>query len=235
MYFQPGRATLGNHPARFHHSTDANMAEAVAQKLTRYTPPASPETWDAIKQASIAGVDDPDLADQFGVTRGAIRIRRLREQWPTPAKAMARAQEKAARLRAEHDQARGVTPVTVTRPAKPVTSPVTLDVGSETVTDCNRGVTEGSETLDLVADSLLERGLQASHIASRIALRTLQSVQHLTQPVESLTDVNVAMKIARTAAGMDRPDVAVNVMTVGAWSAVAVQSDDGDAGFAQEG
>jgi hypothetical protein len=38
-----------------------------------------PEQWEALKIANIRGVDDPDLARQFGVTEVAIRKRRSRD------------------------------------------------------------------------------------------------------------------------------------------------------------
>ena len=40
----------------------------------------SPETWEAIRTASIAGVSDQKLAEMHGVTQEAIRIRRFRDE-----------------------------------------------------------------------------------------------------------------------------------------------------------
>jgi hypothetical protein len=39
----------------------------------------SPEKWDALKMANLAGVDDKPLSEQFGVTCESIRQRRFRD------------------------------------------------------------------------------------------------------------------------------------------------------------
>lgn len=42
-----------------------------------------PAQWAEVRKASEAGVDDDSLAKDFGVSKGAIRIRRMREKWST--------------------------------------------------------------------------------------------------------------------------------------------------------
>lgn len=46
----------------------------------------SPEAWSELRKSSELGVDDVTLSQRFGVTRGSIRIRRLREGWITAEK-----------------------------------------------------------------------------------------------------------------------------------------------------
>jgi hypothetical protein len=52
----------------------------------------SPTQWDAIKAASIRGVSDQDLADEFGIEKNAIHQRRFRDEiWRAAIQAKAHA------------------------------------------------------------------------------------------------------------------------------------------------
>lgn len=56
------------------HETAVMEAPASERTVT------SPETWEAIRTASIAGVSDQKLAEMHNVTQEAIRIRRFRDE-----------------------------------------------------------------------------------------------------------------------------------------------------------
>lgn len=59
---------------------DNVIQEAPAAYQTSERTVTSPETWEAIRTASIAGVSDQKLAEMHGVTQEAIRIRRFRDE-----------------------------------------------------------------------------------------------------------------------------------------------------------
>src|SRR5688572_25450242 len=50
-------------------------------------PSLTPEQWEQVKLASIAGIPDNKIAFEWGISKASIRKRREREKWPTPNRA----------------------------------------------------------------------------------------------------------------------------------------------------
>lgn len=155
--------------------------------------------WEAIKQAAIAGVMYPQLERQFGISQGRIRTMACRKQWPTPDRAKAQAEAKLREAQAElhraklrragrSEEAEGVTAVTI-----PLIEASRREIVAATITDS--------------MDEMAQTGLMAS--MKRAFRSVMQSADFF--PIESLQELNTATKLLKTCAGLDGPQVAVNL------------------------
>ena len=146
---------------------------------------ASPETWREIRKASEAGVPDGQLSEDYGVSKGAIKVRRLREQWATQTRINAEVEAQKARglalARGIPKNAEGVTHVTA----------------------------EASIAQKLLADGELA-GLHAMAILLKKLTFSAENPETIAD-LETVSDVSTAVKTARSIAGLDKSDVTVNV------------------------
>ena len=88
----------------------------------------SPSAWNEVKQASEAGVSDAKLVETYPITAAAIRKRRSREQWQTPANAEQAVQ--LAKVKGQHKVTNNATVTSVT--SAPQTVAQTLVANAET-------------------------------------------------------------------------------------------------------
>lgn len=151
---------------------------------------ADPETWAEIRKASEVGVDDPTLSDRYGVSEGAIRVRRTREKWLTMSAIQSKAQEIMAERKALAPVKQPEISVT-----KSVTSPSALTVSAE---------------------KLLQNGQEGSLIASRIALASLKLAPK-SLPVRGMKELAGALSVVRAAAGMDKASSAPVQVNLALW------------------
>lgn len=173
--------------------------------------------WKSIDAALIAGVSYQDVARAHGLLSDdgspdtvALRKRVSRLDLPIPARVRARAAQIASESREmSKNESR-------------------LGDDVEAVTKQSQGAKNGqnqalsvTKPLELAAETLLEQGIEASHLASRLAVTALKSAKGTIMPMENLTDVKTAMGIARTAAGMDRAVTQIAVAVTPAWGAAA--------------
>lgn len=154
-------------------------------------PAALPVDWDEIKAAAIAGVPFKTLAEQWdirdkegNISTNPIRQRCYLDKWIIPRAVLDKAKSQLAK-------------------AKELNKDVIKPDSSGNTGDCLTALT-------VAADNLLENGQQSSLIASQIALQSLR-IAPKSLPVTSLADVKTALSVARIAAGMDKPQTAVQV------------------------
>lgn len=123
-----------------------------------------------------------------------------------------------AKLSAEH----GIPETAIRKRASRYAWPTTFRTGPKITGPSQTSVTRAqNEAISVtVADSLAENGQKSSLLASKIALQSLARAPE-SLPVTSLGDVKTAMQIARTAAGLDRPQVQVAVAMSPGWGAAA--------------
>ncbi len=176
--------------------------------------------WNEIRMASEAGASDGQLSQDFGVSRDSIRMKRMREDWLTPAKVQA---EIAAQRERELVLKRG-NPVAM-REAK-------LEEEKK------NGVTHVTGT-DSVASQMLKDAEKCSALAMKLFLGKLKSAADSPESIDGLSsvqDVAVAVKGARQIAGLDKPQLAVGVNFGAFWDGpesadekpvVVVQSTEG--------
>lgn len=144
----------------------------------------SPEVWEAVKIANIRGVPDTELADQFGVTREAIRQRRHRD------KVWAAAVSPVSMLHNEERKAEA----------------------SQIVTDRAETASLAQKVAQKVSESA--EGLSASNLllASKIAQKGLKrasgEIDHLA--IENIADVERIFKMAALAGKWSQPQVQIN-------------------------
>lgn len=137
--------------------------------------------WQEIRKASEQGVSDVALEEQYGVPRNAIKQRRFREDWITPAK-LAEAAEIAS-IKAKR---------------------------SNRVTDVT-GKQKSPSALAVTAENLGEKAaaysLKVFEAASKLAQKGLKEL-----PIpDDWKSFNVADQVVRRAAGLDKPQTAVQV------------------------
>lgn len=146
-----------------------------------------PEQWEALKLANVRGVEDAVLAEQFDVTREAIRQRRSRD----PAWAAAMADRK------HHS---------VQRANKPEDASSLSQLPSQNVTKVDSGLVRASVTANLAEIH--------AQTATKLAQATASALGTFAQkpaPVESWQDAKTAYSIQRLACGVDKEGVQVNV------------------------
>ena len=144
----------------------------------------SPEVWEAVKIASIRGVPDVELSEQFGVTREAIRQRRFRD------KTWAAAVSPISMLHNEERKAEA---------SRIVTGGVETDSLAQKVA---QKVSESAESISthnlLLASQIARKGLQ----------RASGEIDAL--PIENIADIERIFKMAAIAGKWNQPQVSVN-------------------------
>jgi hypothetical protein len=163
----------------------------------------TPEQWEEVKTASVAGISDDRLSKEFCVSVEAIRQRRKRAQWPTQLRAE-REREKARQ--ALQNKAKAA---------------VVKGDGAETI------VTEGHSTptaLGLVGKSLAEMAELYPLEASKYLYSKLQETvtNDLLPAPSSWKEANTADQMLRRNLGLDKPQTEVNVSL---WSTQQPQSE----------
>lgn len=159
------------------------------------------EGWFEIQRASEAGVDDDQLSQDYGVSKGAIRIRRMREGWLTPRKMAEEVaiQKAKAEVRNLSNKA-AVTGVT--------TTPAEESIARKMLRD--------GETAGIHAMSVLLKKLA-------FAAENPETISDL----ETVGDISVAVKAARGIAGLDKQGQGQVVLNFGAfWNAEKTGPDD---------
>lgn len=136
------------------------------------------DCWNEIKSAYEQGVDDPALSADFGVSREAIRQRRLRD------KRAGRPWLNQAMIKAEQQKAQ------IDRNAR-ITNSKTLSVTSVTAEQS-------------VASRLQEIAERNSLRVAKMADKALREVADSPPEVESWADAGQAYKLLRLAAGLDK-------------------------------
>ena len=151
----------------------------------------SPEVWEAVKIASIRGVPDVQLSEQFGVTREAIRQRRFRD------KAWAAAVSPVSMLHNEERKAEASRIVT----GGPETAEIAQKVAST------------------VSENIARLGEQNRLLALQIAGKGLKQANDAPPEVQSWQDVKALMDIVSKAAGLEAGNaVQVNILNDSACS-----------------
>lgn len=161
------------------------------------TPPSVPEeTWEQIRLASIAGVEDERLAAEYGVTREAIRARRCRQKWPTKTRVEIE-QEKAHRALIE---ARS-----------------TLVQTSELSPDEKGASSQPATAAEMIGKSMQEMQEMYPLVASRYVWEKLQETvtKDLLPAPDSWKAMAVADSILAKRLGLDKPESSVSVSVWG--------------------
>ncbi len=158
-------------------------------------PAALAVDWAEIRSASEQGVSDPDLQAKFGVSKNAIQQRRFREKWITPATIAQEALVQQAR-----NKARGM--------------------GNQSIV---RGVSETPTAIAVVASTVAEKGeahaLRVLDFASRM---TAEAIAGEKVPTPSnWKELDTADRMARRAAGLDKPQTNVQINVGGMFGAMA--------------
>lgn len=156
-------------------------------------PSLTPDQWTELRRASEAGMSDEDLASAYGVSRGAIRLRRMREQWITP-KVLAK---EVARQELENRFKR--------IPSNGVTN--SGGVTSETPAG------ETPRALTLTAQTMVQRAQEGTLAAVEMFADAIMRA-HQRGGIATPTDgkeLMMAMKGARLGAGLDREGTTINI------------------------
>ena len=181
--------------------------------------------WPKIKDAILAGMRVEDAAQRYGSTVGSIRVRSHAEQWPTPEriKQAAERQIKEAQERLLHAKmlrANG-------RPAANGNGgggKGTGNGGSGVSGDGEEGdgfdreggemaskTGSGSENLTVtLAGDLVGMAESGTLQAARRALRSIKQAPE-SLPIRGASDLAILAKLLRSMAGLDSPQVAVNL------------------------
>ena len=144
----------------------------------------SKEEWNTIKLASEAGVDDQQLSEDYGVSKASIRKRRQLDKWLTPRKIE---EEKAvAKAKALARQ-----------------SPSNISQ-----------VSQKPSAEESIASKLLKMGETGTLALAEVALQKALFVRDNPETIddlETIGDMSTALKLLRTAAGMDKQESNVAV------------------------
>lgn len=183
-------------------------------------PATLPVDWSEVRRASELGVSDIEIMAKFGIPDGtAIRQRRWREKWVTPAKIQEQKEiaEATRRIKAQAGTRRienqgAVTTVTlplVTQEAEPKT-PVTA--------------------LSVTAETLTERAQAYSLTVFDAASKAVQTALPKLPTPDSWKTAAIADAMARRAAGLDRVEnTSVTLVQLGGWQA-SLQDVAGESG-----
>jgi len=148
------------------------LDEAPEQSLVSL----SPEQWEALKLASVSGVEDEELAKRFGITTNFIRVKRCRDElW------------KAAYQERRKASNNGV-----------------IKGGNSALLAKKVASTIQASASDLSQNNLLLANQMASKLLSR-ASGASEAV-----PLDTVADIEKAVKIASIAGKWNQPTVAIN-------------------------
>lgn len=144
--------------------------------------------WKEVRSASESGLEDEGLAKHYCITRDAIRQRRKREGWATPA-----AIEREKLIEEARRKGKGLSNSSVT------------------------GVTD-TKAAALVALTLQERAeAYGLHVFGRVSQLATDGLDLLQAP-DSWKTFAIADQIARRAAGMDKPEAAAVTVNLAMFS-----------------
>lgn len=181
--------------------------------------------WDSIKEAMIAGMGAEDCAARFGSTAGSIRVRSHTEQWPTPERIKREAEKRIREAQADLQRAREM------RQRKPGTKAGWKQ--ERDGIDDGTGIGEGgwnvdessgewgglspssvtsrqNSTLVMLAEDRAAMAEQGITEAMSIGLNSLRSAPRRLE-IRTISDAHAAMKLLKNGAGLDSPQVAVNL------------------------
>jgi hypothetical protein len=150
------------------------------------TPVLSPESWEALKAASIRGVSDNQLAESFGIETNAIRQRRFLD----PVWKAAYSATKEAVSVVKSDNAEKLTG--------------NLTKGADSAFLAQKVASTISENAESLSSSNL---LLASQIARKGLQRAVGEIEHL--PLENIADIERIFKMAAIAGKWNQPQVNV--------------------------
>ena len=140
----------------------------------------SPAEWEAIKLASVKGVSDNELAEQYQVTRESIRQRRFRDPvW-------------SAACQASNQVIKGTC----------------NDVSQKEVETASLARKVASSISESAAALGEQNLLLASQIAKKGLLRASGEIDHL--PIENIADIERIFKMAALAGKWNQPQISVN-------------------------
>lgn len=158
------------------------------------TPVISPESWEALKAASIRGVPDSQLAESFGVERNAIRQRRFLDPiWKAAYSANMELVNSAGKVK-EAERGDNAEKLTGNLTDGAGTASLAKKVAS-TISD---NVTQLSDSNLLLASQIARKGLQ----------RASGEIEAL--PIENIADIERIFKMAAIAGKWNQPQVQVN-------------------------
>ena len=151
------------------------------------TPVLSPESWDALKAASIRGVPDSQLAETFGIETNAIRQRRFLDPiW----KAAYTANRELVNSVVKGDKEEKLTG--------------NLTKGADSASLAQKVAATISENAESLSSSNL---LLASQIAQKGLRRASSEIDHLA--IENIADIERIFKMAALAGKWSQPQVNV--------------------------
>ena len=151
----------------------------------------SKEEWNEVRKASEAGVDDSQLSKDYGVSKNLIKQKRFQQKWMTPLRVKAEAQ--------------------LQRERKSIMARASVG-GDKAVVDGKTLTVLTAE--ESVAAKMVKDGEVAGLHAMKILLGKLAFAAANPSSIddlESVGDVSIAAKTARSIAGLDKPDVAANI------------------------
>ncbi len=157
-----------------------------------------PRGWAIIRRASEHGVSDETLAEKYDIPKAAIRLRRHREKWLSPARL-----EEAKAVALAKAETRTVTGAALKR---------------------MKQVDESEEGMGHVVEEIASLEEAGSLHFARLASTALTKKKSLT--IRSVGDAVAAMKGLRTVAGKDK-DAAISV-NIGSWGAGSMRTVGGD-------
>lgn len=140
----------------------------------------SPDQWAEVKKASEAGVDDAQLSQDFGISKGAIRIRRMRENWST-----GKSRAEAVAVARVKSQFKGM-------PATGLVTGVTKPNAEESIA---AKMAAQAEEIGLHAMAIIARKM-------KLAAENPETIDDF----ESIGDVATGAKTARSIAGLDKTE-----------------------------
>lgn len=143
----------------------------------------SKEDWKEVRRASEAGVDDPQLSKDYGVSQGAIRVRKMREKWLTPRKLAE--QVAIAKVKQEMRNHTNAVVTAVTKPAEESISERMLN------------------SAELI-------GSQIMSVLERKAALVYKNPGIIDDP-ETVGDLGTMVNVSRKIAGLDKPEANASV------------------------
>lgn len=163
--------------------------------------------WGSIREAMVAGMSAEDCAARYGSTSGSIRVRSHAEQWPTPERVKREAEKQIAEAQERLQRAREM------RQRPPGPRAELRDGaefgGEEGLMASSAG--SGSENIAvMLASDLVGMAESGTLHAARRALRSLKQAPE-SLPIRGASDLAILAKLLRSMAGLDSPQVAVNL------------------------
>lgn len=191
----------------------------------------SPETWEQAKNATAAGVAEAEIVKGTGISLHALRKRRQREQWFSPAIALHKARKKLAELTQEAQAAQSILnkgaalPISTKVAESPKPTGNTQngqsihvdkgDPGPQKEGENGGRLSDPREEANIKTQALVlqqlgkneeKASLMASNIATKLIEQAATSKKHKIKALEDIQDVAKALGVVRTANGSDKED-----------------------------